>query len=121
MNTIAIIAAVLTMATNAQADPVMCKNPKSYVCEASGCLPGGGGEHDKDVIIVDLAQKVLTTCFGRDGKCTKSRMSVEASPNNGGYFLTGPASALRLIDDKLAMAVTSKQRIVTQFFQCGKS
>ncbi len=72
------------------------------------------------VIIADLAQKILTVRFGKDGQCNKKEIGLEAS-SDGGYFISGPAVVLRLIDDKLTMAATNKLRIVTQFFQCGKS
>lgn len=115
-----ILLAPLLATSSARAEAIMCKIPKSFVCEATGCLPAVRGPHDEDVLLVDIAEKHVTLCFGKDGRCTKSSVTVEAGDN--AYFLGGPAMVLRLTKDEreLTMALTTHRRVVAQFFQCGK-
>jgi len=115
---ISMATSTLVIAARAQAEPIMCKNPKTYVCEVTGCVSDLLGKTGEDVVILDMAAKLLTVCRGDTGKCLKSTVKIEKGTN--GYFIAGPATALRLIDDKLTMAITTNLRIVTQFFQCAK-
>lgn len=116
--TISIVALTLISATRTQAEPIMCKNPKIYVCRVNGCGPGVHYKHDEDVIILDIAEKVLTSCFGKDGKCLKSNVVIEAGRD--GHFISGPGMALRFINNELILAVPTEEKVVAHFYQCAK-
>lgn len=119
MRMLPIIAALmLVSAASAQAKPIMCKNPKIYVCQASGCGPGSGGKHDEDVIVLDISEKVLTNCFGKDGKCMTNSVTVDAAKE--GHIISGPGMALRYVNDELILAVPTGDKVVVHFYQCGK-
>lgn len=115
--TLIIAASTVVLGTGAQAHPIMCKEPKTYFCIVNGCIPDPGLRRGEDVVILDMAEKVLTACKGRNGKCVKSKVIIEAGTE--GYFISGPAMALRLIDNELTLALTDKKSIITQFFQCA--
>jgi hypothetical protein len=44
--TISIAASTLVIGTSAQRT-IMCKNPKTYVCNVNGCLPALGSKHNE--------------------------------------------------------------------------
>lgn len=115
--TIGIAALALVLATSAQAEPIMCKNPKTYFCTVDGCVPTHS-LRSEDVIILDLAEKELTACKGRSGECTKTKLIIQAGRE--GYFISGPAMTLQLIDNELTLALSNTRKIMTQFFQCAK-
>ena len=64
--TIAVAAVALVLAASAQAHPIICKNPKTYFCKVNGCVPDPGLRRNEDVVILDMAKKVLTVRKGRN-------------------------------------------------------